>query len=81
MNRILSYAEGRSRQRRVACLKKARTRIRHAAGYLGKLLAEFETAGERKRQILAHDVEGLLQEALQLVRKGRKARPRRKRSP
>lgn len=70
MNRIRTYTKGLTRQRRRACLKKARRRIRYAAGYLDKLLAEFETANESKILILEQDMLHFLKEAQRFVRKG-----------
>ena len=70
MNRILIYSNDQQRQRRRACLKKARRRIRYAAGYLDKLLAEFETANESKILILEQDMLHFLKEAQRIVKKG-----------
>lgn len=77
MNRIL-YLNADLKHRRLEDLRKARKRIKYAVGYLNELLSRFDTHEESKRQILARDVEDLLEDARRYVRRGRKAgRPRR----
>lgn len=81
MNRIRSYSNAKHQQRQVTCLKKARRCMRYAAGYLNKLLAEFDGASARKRHLLSKDVSDLLRKACRFVKQSQKAGPRSKHSP
>lgn len=72
MDPLTLLPESRARRRRMACWKKARRRIRYAKGYLNKLLAGAGRMSEQQRQILARDVEDLLDDARGHVRKGRR---------
>lgn len=73
LNRLTLLPESRNRRRRMACWKKARRRIRYAVGYLNDLIEGTGGRTEQQRQLIARDVEDLLEDARGFVRKGRRA--------